>query len=147
MEKMEIVQESELETAVRHALELLLNKKKTSGASVIALHGDLGAGKTAFVKSLARELGVVEDVTSPTFVILKLYPLEEGGPFSVLAHIDAYRIEDTDEMRVIRFDELLAEPRALLCIEWAEKIKDLLPSDALQVHIEIKGEVREITFA
>lgn len=149
MEQMEIRTENELETVARKVIELLTLKKREDSAAVLALHGDLGAGKTAFVKALARVLGAQEDVTSPTFVILKLYALEEDGifPFSQLAHIDAYRIEDIDEMRVLRFEELLAEKDTIICIEWAEKIEALLPSHTVHMSIEIKGEERTITLS
>lgn len=146
MEKMEIHTENELETVAQTVLELLSQTKKSEGATVVALHGDLGAGKTAFVKALARVLHLTEDVTSPTFVILKLYQLDEETPFATLAHIDAYRIEDIDEMRVLRFEELLSEDNTLVCIEWAEKIAPLLPSHTLHMDFSITGETRTITF-
>jgi tRNA threonylcarbamoyladenosine biosynthesis protein TsaE len=145
MEKMEIRDESELRDVARGVLALLEEKKVEGKASVLALHGDLGAGKTAFVKKLAEELKVSEVVTSPTFVILKMYPLEDA-PFETLAHIDAYRVEDQDEMRVIRFSDLINDEGTLVCIEWAEKIEALLPPSTLHMTFAIKGELHEITF-
>jgi tRNA threonylcarbamoyladenosine biosynthesis protein TsaE len=149
MEQMEIRTENELETVARKVIEQLTLKKREESAAVLALHGELGAGKTAFVKALARMLGAQEDVTSPTFVILKLYALQEDGvpPFSQLAHIDAYRIDDTDEMRVLRFEELLTQKNTLICIEWAERIQELLPSHTVHMSIQIKGEGRTITLS
>jgi len=146
MDKMEIRDESELVTVAQNVLNRL-SENKEGVPRVLALHGDLGSGKTAFVKALARMLGVQEDVTSPTFVILKIYPLDENKEYSALAHIDAYRIEDIEEMRPLRFGELLKEPNVLICIEWAEKIATLLPKKTLHMHIEIEGPMRVITFS
>lgn len=120
-------------------------------AFVVALSGDLGAGKTTFTQALARELGVMETVVSPTFVVMKIY--ETGGgrgakkaePFSRLIHLDAYRVEDLDEMRVLRFPELVAQNNTIICIEWPEKIADLIPSDALRLTFAIEGETRIVT--
>lgn len=147
MEKLEITEEKELSALASKLLELLAEKKPEESAAVLALHGDLGAGKTSFVKALASVLGVTEVVTSPTFVIMKLYEAENTGTFERLAHIDAYRIEDIDEMRVLRFEEVLAEKDTIICIEWAEKIEELLPAHTVHMNMEIKGESRVVTIS
>ena len=121
-----------------------LTEHEARGATVLALHGDLGAGKTTFTQTLARTLGVHETVTSPTFVIMKGYPLQ-NQPFTTLVHIDAYRIEEIDEMRVLGFETLLQEKSSIMCIEWAENIQELLPSDTLHIHFSLKGEDRSVT--
>lgn len=147
MEELEITDVGELEMVAKRILEVCKAMVHIN-ACVVALHGDLGAGKTALVKALARELGVHEEVTSPTFVIQKLYALDDSAqkaePFARFCHIDAYRIQDIDEMRVLRFEELLAEKDTIICIEWAERIKALLPEDTLDVHIDIEGQMRKI---
>lgn len=108
-------------------LELVRRAKDYDGALVLALHGDLGAGKTTFVQDLIGRLGNMHDtVTSPTFVIMKSYELTLPHLDRVV-HIDAYRIEDIDEMRPLHFSELLEDKRNLICIEWAEHIAELLP--------------------
>lgn len=106
-------------------------------AEVVALYGDLGAGKTTLVQMLAKSLGVTEEVTSPTFVIMKSY--DTVGPYNIdqLVHIDAYRIEEASEMEVLGFRELLETPGVLVCIEWAEHIKSLLPKNVIEVSISI----------
>ena len=146
MEKLEIHNEAELSTITPTVLQSIIDKKPENCAAVLALHGDLGAGKTSFVKSLARELGVEDVVTSPTFVIMKLYDTQAEA-FQTLVHIDAYRIEDIDEMRVLRFEEVLSQKDTIICIEWAEKIKELLPSHTVHMDIEIKGEGRTFTIS
>lgn len=123
------------------------------GATVIALSGELGAGKTTFVQILARMLGIVEVVTSPTFVVMKSYGLESEhlpsplNGFSKLTHIDAYRIETLDEMRVLGFSELVQERATIVCIEWPEHIAALLPKDSIKVSFVVNGSGREVTIS
>jgi len=145
MEILEIRDESELDGVVSRVLDCAQKKKEANEASVVALYGDLGAGKTAFAKALARHLGIEEDVTSPTFVILKRYEGGDGAPFAELVHIDAYRIEDIDEMRVLRFEEFLQQKDTIICIEWADLIETLLPQNAVRVRITVEGDVRRIS--
>lgn len=105
-------------------------------ATVIALSGDLGAGKTTFVQTLARELGVAGTVTSPTFTIMKTYTLENQD-WDRLIHMDAYRIDELAELEPLRFGELLNDPKNLFCIEWAEKIKAALVTPKINVQFTI----------
>ena len=153
MEKMHIQEVAQLPDVVAFVHQLLATKDRQK-AVVVGLHGDLGAGKTTFMKAFAASLGVTEEVTSPTFVIMKGYEIVEsaGGakrahPFSHLYHIDAYRIEDVDEMRVLGFEELLQQKDTIICIEWAENIAPLLPLDTLHITFTIVGEERDVTFA
>ncbi len=113
-------------------------------AAVIGLSGDLGAGKTTFAQTLAFELGVREPVTSPTFVIMKQYRLPAGGGFDTLVHIDAYRVESPEELRVLGFDDLLADGRNLICVEWAEKVEELLPTDSVRLRFLLSADSRTV---
>jgi tRNA threonylcarbamoyladenosine biosynthesis protein TsaE len=136
--------EGELESIVR---TLLVALKEKGEAHVLALHGDLGAGKTAFTKALARVLQVREHVTSPTFVIMKSYDISAHERFTTLTHIDAYRIEDESELTVLGFENLLSDTSRLIVIEWPERIPGLMPEDALTVNITIgEGNERIITY-
>ena len=95
------------------------------------------------VQALARVLGVSVFVTSPTFVIMRRYAVPAHSRFSSLVHIDAYRIESLAELSVIKLEELLADSRALVCIEWAERIAEAVPKNALHLtfsHTEDCGE-------
>lgn len=144
METNEIKSLSELSTLAK---EVLSSAHPEDRAFVIALSGDLGAGKTAFVKELAKLLGVSEEVTSPTFVIMRSYETKRGGAYDTLTHIDAYRIESDDEMRVLGFEEMLNNKGRIVCIEWPEKIQRLIPADAYPVALTIKeGDTRIITY-
>lgn len=116
---------AELEQFAQEVLKTL--SPSTTGATVLALCGDLGAGKTTFVQALARQLGVSETVTSPTYLIVRQYPTPDPR-FSTLVHIDAYRIENSAELGPLRFSDTLTTPGVLLCIEWAEKIQAALPA-------------------
>lgn len=99
-----------------------------AGGEVICLSGDLGAGKTLFAKGVAAGLGVTEDVSSPTFSILQVYP--EGR--LPLYHFDLYRLSAAEELDDIGFDETLAEGGVVL-IEWAEQFWDRMPADAIWI--------------
>ena len=112
--------------------------KTVDRAVIITLTGDLGAGKTTFTQQLAKHLDITEPVVSPTFGIMKEYELEGNERFDQLIHIDAYRIEDISEVGPLRFEELFKTPRALICLEWPEKISEILPLEKIQVIIEIQ---------
>jgi tRNA threonylcarbamoyladenosine biosynthesis protein TsaE len=137
---------TELTEFAQHLLVELSNQVSTTSATIIALHGDLGAGKTTFVQALATQLGVSETVTSPTFVVMKSYETN-NEVFTHLVHIDAYRIEHTDEMRQLGFSGVVSSPGTLVCIEWAEKIATLLPHNAVHLELTTTGdETRTITY-
>ena len=101
------------------------------GATIIGLSGDLGAGKTAFVKCIANILGIKETITSPTFILEKVYTLPRdsffGSRFAKLVHIDAYRLEGGAEMRALGWEAISADPQNLIFIEWPEQVADALP--------------------
>lgn len=98
--------------------------------TVICLDGDLGAGKTVFVKGVAKGLGVTDTVCSPTFTILQEY--RDGR--MPLYHFDVYRIEDPEEMYEIGFDDYLYGEGVCL-IEWAKNVEELIPDGALRISI------------
>ena len=106
----------------------------TDHAVVVALLGELGAGKTTLVQHVAHVLGVHEAVTSPTFVIQKSYATEDSD-FAQLIHIDAYRIEDLKELAVLGFAKTIHSQKSLVLIEWANRIESLLPPDTLCVSL------------
>ena len=108
-------------------------------ATVIALSGALGGGKTTFAQGFARGLGVKEKVKSPTFVLLQQYKLKvKSAKFKVQSfthfyHLDCYRLKKPQEVRAIGLPEVLENPRNLVLIEWAEKIKSALPKRKIVV--------------
>lgn len=105
------------------------------GAVVVGLYGNLGAGKTAFTQAVAKELGITEAITSPTFVIEKIYDIQHQG-FKKLVHIDAYRLESGRELAVLDFEKLVSDTENLIMIEWPENVKEILPEDHLKIYCE-----------
>lgn len=99
---------------------------KSEGATVVGLYGELGAGKTFFTQCLAKQLGVEDNVVSPTFVIEKIYELKVQK-FSHLIHIDAYRLESSSELLNLGWQKIISDPKNLILIEWPERVKDIMP--------------------
>jgi len=102
--------------------------------SVLALHGDLGAGKTTFVRGLARAWGIEEAVTSPTF---NLYTIHKGE--RQLVHFDAYRLESGADLDALMIEDFLRSPWCL-AVEWPERIPDALPPDAWHLYLTIDAD-------
>jgi tRNA threonylcarbamoyladenosine biosynthesis protein TsaE len=115
-----------------------------TGALVVGLYGDLGSGKTTFTQALARHLGVKNNITSPTFVIEKIYKTE-NSPFENLIHIDAYRLENSKELSVLSWQEQVSNPKNLILIEWPERVVDILPENHAKIMFKFISETeREI---
>lgn len=130
------------------------------GAIVVGLYGDLGSGKTTFTQDVAKILGIKEDITSPTFVIMKSYPLgqspksisQKSGndkensllPFSfylsTLIHIDAYRLDSEKELLSLNWERYLADPRNLILIEWPERVAGILPKNHIKINFKFISE-------
>ncbi len=116
------------------AEELLSGIALEERAQVIVLSGDLGAGKTTFAQAVARALGVEEVVTSPTFIIERVYRLgEKGRGFARLIHIDAYRLESEHELEGLGWKEVVADSGNLVLIEWGERVLSLIPKGAMRL--------------
>lgn len=116
-----------------HILEFCVQNNQK--AKVLALVGDLGAGKTTFSKTFLHTLGVTQHVQSPTFSIINSYDIS-FGEFEKVFHMDIYRIEDTKELEVLHIDEIFNNPKNIIVIEWADKIKSIIPEDALWIYFE-----------
>lgn len=114
--------------------------KKLLPGDVLAFYGDLGAGKTAFIRGVARGLGIASRVSSPTFTIVNEYP----GPVP-LFHFDMYRLGSSDELFEIGWEDYLTRG-GVCCVEWTENVADAMPAEAVAVTIEKTGEnARKIT--
>jgi tRNA threonylcarbamoyladenosine biosynthesis protein TsaE len=114
---------------------VLSSCKQAQSARVFALIGDLGAGKTTFSKTFLKELGVEQHVQSPTFSIINSYGIDFEG-FTKVFHIDVYRIDDTKELEVLHFADIMKDPQHIVVIEWADKIRELIPGDAIWMTFE-----------
>jgi len=137
--------------------------KKLKGGEVLCFYGNLGSGKTTFIQAIAKALGVKENVTSPTYVLLKKYrtarkkltrskktvakntqcPMPNDQYFY---HMDAYRLNDSQEALDLGIEEIWSDPSNIIAIEWADKIADILPAKRIDLCFETKGEnERKIT--
>lgn len=120
---------------------------RLSGGSIIALSGDLGAGKTTFTQGLLEGFGVLPPYTSPTFVIMKQYDIApEAHPhIRRVYHVDAYRI-GTQEMLSIGWEEWIEDSTGVVIIEWPERIAGIIPDESIAISLEWQDESkRKIT--
>lgn len=106
------------------------------GRTIVALRGEMGAGKTTLVSALMERLGSADSVTSPTFALVNVYRTDRGEP---VYHFDFYRIERLEEAFDLGYEEYF-DSGALCLVEWPEKIEPLLPEGVMNVHIEIDSE-------
>lgn len=117
-------------------------------AKVLALIGDLGAGKTAFAQGFIKSFGVKTHVPSPTFVIFRRYPIhQEAGGFKNIFHFDLYRIQKPKEIMELGFKEILNPPTGgpenIVLIEWPEKILKLLPKNTIKIFLSHSKKEKE----
>jgi len=132
-------------------------------ALVFALQGDLGSGKTTFVQGFSRALGVRKNITSPTFVLMKNYPIFRSRTYRKLNknirksdlqklsyediyHIDCYRIKKSKELSDLGLKQILSNPQNIVLIEWPEKIRRILPKNAIWLKFE-HGEKENIRYS
>lgn len=115
--------------------------KKRTEATVVGLYGELGAGKTSFTQGVARAFGIKDHVTSPTFVLEKIYKLK-GSAYEHLVHIDAYRLSGGAEMSALGWGEVVKKSGNIIFIEWPERVIDVLPKDMIKIYFET-GEKEE----
>ncbi len=119
--------------------------KKIRKAEVLALSGDLGAGKTKFLQGFARGLGVKAKVNSPTFNILKLYKVYNNDKIKIFCHVDAYRLTASKDLISLGIEEYINDKKTVVAIEWAEKVKGVFPHRARSINIRVVDEmIREI---
>ena len=106
---------------------------KLQGGETIALSGNLGVGKTVFVKALAKALGIKEEVTSPTFVLMKVYDIKHKH-IRQFVHADCYRLDGVEDLKDIGLSDFM-EDNTVIVIEWADKISNL-PSNVINVKFD-----------
>lgn len=100
---------------------------KLKGGDIVLLSGNLGAGKTALVKGIAKGFGIKNTITSPTFTLMNLYPISnKQSAIRQIIHIDTYRLKDEQELVEIGAEDYLGKPNTICLIEWPDKIEDLL---------------------
>jgi tRNA threonylcarbamoyladenosine biosynthesis protein TsaE len=119
----------------------ILKKKLDKTAKILALEGDLGGGKTTFLKGFAKGLGIREKILSPTFILFRKFNIKHRtSNFEHFYHIDCYRVEKEKEILNLGFREIIKDPKNIVAIEWAEKIKKILPKKVLKIKFKIFGK-------
>jgi|SRR3990167_2816083 len=139
---MEFVSKSDIETKQKagELIKDIVEKEAGSTAHVLALQGDLGSGKTTFTQGVAEALNITERVNSPTFVIEKIYKIENHPCWEHLIHIDAYRLDNENELAHLGWKEVIENPKNLIVIEWSEKVQGLLPETATKISFSFLNE-------
>lgn len=154
LSSMTIVSLTELPEYVRNVRAALKVTPALPHATVVALRGDLGAGKTTLVQALARDMGIEEPVLSPTYVLMRSYTIDlarlPNGAlrrFSRLIHIDAYRFEKPEQWAQLKPQEFLGDPATLVLVEWPERVEGFMPQPDLTIDIKpgSNDTEREIT--
>ena len=120
------------------ARRVILLRKDKENAIVLGLQGGLGGGKTTFLQGFAQGLNIRQRVLSPTFVLMKRFsiPKKPGlGPYKFrdFYHIDCYRIKETKEMLRLGFKEIISNPKNIVCVEWADRIRNIMPPDTIWI--------------
>ena len=111
-------------------------ESKEKFALVIALEGELGAGKTTFTQGFANGVKVENKVTSPTFVLFKIYPLRIKSFFKKMIHVDCYRLRNYKDLGAIGFRDEINNMENIILIEWSDRVQPILPEKHIKVHID-----------
>lgn len=130
--------QSFISTSVEQTHKIAAQLIKNNKVNLICLYGELGSGKTTFVQGLGEILGVKNRIISPTFVIVREYDIAasnqkpvnwklEAGNWRQLIHIDCYRLDSAKDTKSFNFEEYWSDPKNLVVIEWAERIRNVLP--------------------
>ncbi len=127
----------------------IASDKNRIGSATVGLYGDLGSGKTAFVKKIGKALGIKERIISPTFVIMKRYaiPPSQRKKFNLneMIHIDAYRLSGHEEILKLNWPEIIKNKKRAVFIEWPERVKKAMPKNALKVKFSfVNQEKRKV---
>ncbi len=121
------------------------NSKPLKHARIFALEGELGAGKTTFIQGFAKALKIRQRITSPTFVLMRHYKLKTIN-WKLLVHIDAFRLRDWHDLASLGVKDIFADPGNIILIEWAERVRPILPQKRIKIHIDHLGNnTRKIT--
>ena len=113
--------------------------KTLKGGDVIALYGELGAGKTHFAKGIARGLGIKRRILSPTFIFIRSYTITVNRKPLTFNHVDLYRGQTKEDFRSLGLEDVFSSD-SIVVVEWAEKISEILPKKRIDVTISVENE-------
>jgi len=136
---------SQTEKLGRELAEEILKSPFQKGAVVFGLVGDLGGGKTTFLKGFAKDLGIKQKILSPTFIIMRRFKIKDLR-FKNFYHFDCYRIENPKEILALGFKKIISDPENIIGIEWSDRIKKILPKNSIILKFKfISKNQRKIT--
>jgi tRNA threonylcarbamoyladenosine biosynthesis protein TsaE len=145
MKKFITKSEKETEKLGKEFGKKILKEKPGKTAKILFLEGDLGGGKTTFLKGFARGLGIKEKILSPTFILIRKFQIS-NSKFQNFYHIDCYRIEKPREFLNLGFKKIIKNPKNIVAIEWANRIHQIIPKKVLQIKFKILNKnQRQIT--
>lgn len=127
----------------------ILKEAPRKKAFVLVLEGDLGGGKTTFLQGFARGLEIKDRILSPTFVLMKRFAIKKKNKpgFTDFYHFDCYRVKNHKDILALGFEEIVSDPHNVIAVEWAERIKKIIPKDAVIFKFEfINKTTRRIIF-
>lgn len=148
MKLLHIISSSEKQTKkIAHDLaRALLHATSSKCAVVVALQGELGSGKTTFAKGFAKGLGVKRIIQSPTFLLVRHYPLPITY-YSFLYHIDAYRLRSGKDLNMLGWGEWAHNPKNIILVEWAERVREILPEHRFEIRFRhVDKNKRKVSF-
>jgi len=118
----------------------VIKTKPSKRALVIGLEGDLGGGKTTFLQGFSKGLGIKQKITSPTFVIMRRYKIQN------FYHIDCYRIEKPKEILDLGFKEIISNPQNIVAVEWVDRIRKIMPKNTIWIKFDfVNKNTRQIS--
>ncbi|PJA94725.1 tRNA (adenosine(37)-N6)-threonylcarbamoyltransferase complex ATPase subunit type 1 TsaE [Candidatus Jorgensenbacteria bacterium CG_4_9_14_3_um_filter_38_10] len=123
------------------AQTILEKKPRSQGALVLGLMGELGSGKTTFIRGFIKSFGIKKRITSPTFLIMRKF--FSASQKCHLYHFDFYRSSSRKDLKILEFDKIIKNPQNIVLIEWAEKIKNLLPKNAIWLTFQHGKEINQ----
>jgi len=113
--------------------------EKIEKGTTLCLYGELAAGKTTFTQGIGKALGI-ERLVSPTFLIMRQYPVTNHPVIKTLYHLDLYRLDSVEDIKAFDVEEIWSSPENLLVIEWPEKFKEYLPKKRFDIFFKANGE-------
>jgi tRNA threonylcarbamoyladenosine biosynthesis protein TsaE len=140
-----VFSEKEIPQIAEEVIAQIYKKANNKGATVIALSGNLGAGKTTLTQAIGKKLGIKQKIASPTFILLKTYKFKNKN-FKIFHHIDAYRLEKPEHVEKLLWSSLIKDPNNLIFLEWPEQVGKLLPKNIVKIKLShTKDKKRKIS--